>query len=205
MMCKSFRDTPYETAGNSSVRNHGLGCFVINGKRGYMKNRRPVGNREIILLYHFRGTEIGQQLHVVAARMGILCKVIEEEQTDETLGALLKLPGFRERNAEEGTEKTTEEILAKTMEVFGEKKSEPVQASAQEKKELTRQAMVMHGFTQKRLDEFLKSMRRAGLPVIPLKAIVTPYNVNWTFRALYEELEREEEAFLQQKAEDKRE
>ena len=36
--------------------------------------------------------------------------------------------------------------------------------------------------------------RRAGMPSIPLKAIVTPQNVNWTFRALYKELEREHEA-----------
>lgn len=170
-----------------------------------MKNRRPVGNREVILLYHFRGTEIGQQLHVVAARMGILCKVIEEEQTDEILGVLLKLPGFREGTEEAGIEKTAGEIPGQAMERFGEKESELDLVPAQEKRALTRQAMVMYGFTQNRLDEFLRNMRRAGLPVIPLKAIITPYNAGWTFRALYEELEREEAAFRQRKAEAKSE
>lgn len=173
---------------------------MVNGKRGYMKNRRPTANREIILLYHFRGTEIGQQLHVVAARMGILCRVIEEEQTDEVLGALLKLPGFR------GEAANTELKKDGIVEAETKKDAEAERKESEEaEKMLTRQAMVMYGFTQNRLDEFLRSMRRAGLPVIPLKAIVTPYNVNWTFRALYEELEREEEAFLKQKAEAKSE
>lgn len=142
-----------------------------------MKNRRPAGNREVVLLYGFRGTELGQKLHRVAIRLGILCKVVEENQTEEVLGSLLKLPGFGEISMETETE------------------------AEKEKAPLTRQAMIMYGFTQRRLDEFLQSMRKAGLPVIPLKAVVTPYNVTWTFRALYEELEREEAAFRQQKAE----
>lgn len=141
-----------------------------------MKNRRSTGTREILLLYRFRDTEIGRQLYAVAARMGILCRVIEEEQTQETLGALLKLPGFS-ASLQPSSDGAEEEAEAK-----------------KEKRELTRQAMIMHGFTRQRLDEFLKNMRKAGVPVIPLKAIVTPYNVSWTFRALYEELEKEEEA-----------
>ena len=59
--------------------------------------------------------------------------------------------------------------------------------------------MVMYGFTGQRLDEFLQNMRKAGLPKIPLKAIVTPHNVNWTFRQLYEELEQEEAAYQNQR------
>lgn len=145
-----------------------------------MKNRGPVKNREIVLLYRFRDTEIGRQLHGVAARMGILCKVVEEEQTEETLGALLRLPGF------EAVETVSGEVI---------------QGEASRKKELTRQMMVLHGFTNRRLEEFLQNMRRAGMPVIPLKAIVTPQNVNWTFSALYEELEREHEAMQKRRQE----
>lgn len=173
-----------------------------------MKSRRPAGNREVLLLYRFRGTEIGQQLHVVAARMGILCKVIEEEQTDEVLGTLLRLPGFREAGVERNSAEAASNMSKSTEEALGsntDSEQASDQMSAQSQVALSRQAMVMYGFTQKRLDEFLKSMRRAGLPVIPLKAVVTPYNVSWTFRALYEELEREEEAFLRQKAEAKSE
>lgn len=137
-----------------------------------MKNRGPVKNREIVLLYRFRDTEIGRQLYGVAARMGIMCKVVEEEQTEETIGALLKLPGFV-----------------------------PQTEGAENGPELTQQVLIMFGFTNRRLEEFLQNMRRAGMPSIPLKAIVTPQNVNWTFRALYEELEKEHEAMQKRRQE----
>lgn len=161
-----------------------------------MRNRRSTGSKEVLLLYGFRGTELGQKLHVVAARLGILCKVVEEEQTEEVLGVLLKLPGFcgdsKSAGAQAYKSGQHESQAAESESDF------PV--SIREKASLTRQAMVMYGFTQRRLDEFLQSMRKAGLPVIPLKAVVTPYNVTWTFRALYEELEKEEEAYKQQRS-----
>ncbi len=142
-----------------------------------MKNKGPVKNREVVLLYRFRDTEIGRQLHGVAARMGILCKVVEENQTEETLGALLKLPGFTAGS------------------------SEAEAGEEARKTELTRQVMIMFGFTNRRLEELLQNMRKAGMPVIPLKAIVTPQNVSWTFRALYEELEKEHEAIQKRRQE----
>jgi hypothetical protein len=95
---------------------------------------------------------------------------VEEEQTEETLGTLLKIPGFAAGAAENISEN-------------GERKDA-----------LERQVLIMYGFTNRRLEAFLQNMKRAGMPSIPLKAIVTPHNVNWTFRALYEELEREDEA-----------
>lgn len=150
-----------------------------------MKHRTTVRNREVLLLYRFRDTEIGRQLRAVAARMGIMCKVVEEEQTEETLGALLKLPGFAS-GSESGKSGASEQDNASVQNDTADRQ-EP-------KPELTRQVMIMYGFTNQRLGEFLQNMRKAGMPVIPLKAIVTPQNVNWTFRTLYEELEKEHEA-----------
>ena len=149
-----------------------------------MKHRTTVRNREVLLLYRFRDTEIGRQLRAVAARMGIMCKVVEEEQTEETLGALLKLPGFASGSGS-GKSGASEQDNASVQNDTADRQ-EP-------KPELTRQVMIMHGFTNQRLGEFLQNMRKAGMPVIPLKAIVTPQNVNWTFRTLYEELEKEHE------------
>lgn len=139
-----------------------------------MKGRRPVNraNREVLLLYHFQDTEIGRQVHHVAARMGILCRVVEENQTGQTLGALLKLSGFawKEENQEDQEAKTSRERV-------------PMQ----------RRMMVLYGFTSRRLDEFLSNMKRMGIPRIALKAIVTPQNIGWTLEALYQELEKEDE------------
>ena len=158
-----------------------------------MKNKGPVKNREVVLLYRFRDTEIGRQLRAVAARMGIMCKVVEEEQTEETIGALLKLPGFVPGGVPGRYSEAEQDGISGQSGV-----SQDISAD-RPKPELTRQVMVMHGFTNQRLNEFLQNMRKAGMPIIPLKAIVTPQNVNWTFRALYEELEKEHEAVQKSK------
>lgn len=159
-----------------------------------MKHRTSVRNREVVLLYRFRDTEIGRQLHAVAARMGILCKVVEEEQTEETLGALLKLPGFASAGAADSMENDMRPETG-TENSTGDNADENTGG----KPELTRQVMIMHGFTNQRLNEFLQNMRKAGMPIIPLKAIVTPQNISWTFRTLYEELEKEHEAVQKSK------
>ncbi|MDO5410644.1 MAG: DUF3783 domain-containing protein [Lachnospiraceae bacterium] len=162
-----------------------------------MKNRRPIKNREILLLYRFRDTEIGRQLHGVAARMGILCRVVEKDQTEEILGALLKLPGYALTGpsalAASNASAASDVLAASDASAVSE--SSKMDAPETGKMEPpARQAMIMYGFTNRRLDELLSNMKRAGLPRIPLKAIVTPQNIEWTFRMLYEELEKEEAA-----------
>ena len=119
-----------------------------------MKHRTTVRNREVLLLYRFRDTEIGRQLRAVAARMGIMCKVVEEEQTEETLGALLKLPGFASGSGS-GKSGASEQDNAS---VQNDKADRP-----EPKPELTRQVMIMHGFTNQRLGEFLQNMRKAEI------------------------------------------
>lgn len=53
--------------------------------------------------------------------------------------------------------------------------------------------LVMKDFSDRRLNELLMQMRKAGIPRIALKAVVTEHNVNWTFRALYKEIKEEHE------------
>ena len=131
-----------------------------------MKRVAARKNREVLLLYRFRGSDVGTKLHGIAVRMGVLCKVIEEDQVDLPIGALLKLPGFsNEPRLPEG-----------------------------ECTELSEQAMVLYGFSQERLNFLLTQSRKVGNPVIPLKAVVTPTNVDWTFRELYGEIAKEHEA-----------
>ncbi len=45
------------------------------------------------------------------------------------------------------------------------------------------------------LDGFLEDYRRMGIPPVPLKAVLTPYNMKWTPAQLCTELVREREAF----------
>ena len=46
--------------------------------------------------------------------------------------------------------------------------------------------MVMAGFEDKQVDLLLQIFKEANIPFIPLKAIVTQTNVNWTFMQLIE-------------------
>ena len=53
--------------------------------------------------------------------------------------------------------------------------------------------LVMAGFSSAQLDGLLAALRRAGV-VIPLKAVLTEHNRNWSMLALMEELQREHAA-----------
>lgn len=53
--------------------------------------------------------------------------------------------------------------------------------------------LVMAGFSSAGLDGLLAALRRAGI-VIPLKAVLTQHNRNWSLLALIEELQREHAA-----------
>lgn len=57
--------------------------------------------------------------------------------------------------------------------------------------ELEGEMMVFFGFDEEELDEFLEKYRDAGIPNVALKALMTPYNMLWTPRKLFEELSEE--------------
>lgn len=52
------------------------------------------------------------------------------------------------------------------------------------------EALIFYHFTKQELDRILAALKRAGI-FIPLKAVVTEHNVNWTVARLLAELEQE--------------
>ncbi|MFR1894637.1 DUF3783 domain-containing protein [Hungatella sp.] len=128
--------------------------------------------KEMVLYYQpEREKEAGNaskaaKLKGVLIRMGIRIKNITPEQTGQTVGYLAGFEGFDERETEEGT------VLP----------------------ELEEEMLVMKNFTNRRIDELLAGLRRAGVPKVELKAVVTETNCGWTFYSLYEELKKEREA-----------
>lgn len=58
---------------------------------------------------------------------------------------------------------------------------------------IPQEMMVMRSFTESRMNQLFAAMRRAGIPRIDLKAVVTATNADWTFYALYEEIKKEHE------------
>jgi hypothetical protein len=54
--------------------------------------------------------------------------------------------------------------------------------------------LVMKNFSNRRVDELLLNLRRAGVPKVQLKAVITDTNCKWRFYDLYEELKQEHDA-----------
>lgn len=109
------------------------------------------------------------KLKGVLVRMGIRIKNIQPEQVTQQVGYLAGLEGY-----EAQTTDREKELPVIEEEVF-----------------------VMHRFTSSRIDELLQNLRKAGVPKIELKAVVTESNCLWTFYQLYEEL-KEEHAKMQE-------
>ena len=86
---------------------------------------------------------------------------------DGSVGYLAGVPGFEKR-----------EVLQ--------------QPEAEEKiPQITEQMLVMKDFTSRRIDTLLLNLRKAKVPKINLKAIVTEQNAGWSFYHLYEEIGEE--------------
>ncbi|HIR91900.1 MAG TPA: DUF3783 domain-containing protein [Candidatus Egerieimonas intestinavium] len=135
------------------------------------------GKKELVLYYRPRGAANPAKLKGVLVSMGIRIRNIQPDQLEEQVGYLAGMEGYGPVNRENKPER------------FGEAE------------ELTREALVMYQFTEARLEEFLLRFRKAGVPRVELKAVVTQTNAAWSFRQLYQELCREHQEMERQRAE----
>ncbi len=60
---------------------------------------------------------------------------------------------------------------------------------------LADEVLILHRFADRKIDAFLAAMRKAEIPRIALKAVVTEHNADWTLTALAAELQREHDEF----------
>ena len=106
------------------------------------------------------------KLKSIFIRLGLKIRNIGPEDVKETVGYLAKMEGYEAAShiREEETDKIPEEVL------------------------------VMKGFSGSQIDELLLAIRKAKLPKIQLKAIITEENAGWTFYQLYQEIKKEHEA-----------
>lgn len=135
--------------------------------------------KETVLYYNPNKAAHAAKLKSVFVRMGIRIKNISEVQLDETVGYLSGVNGF-EAVSEGGSGEQPE-----GSDITGEADN-GVGAIDEE-------MLVMKDFSDRRLNELLMQMRKAGVPKINLKAVVTEHNIGWTFRQLYEEIKKEHE------------
>ena len=121
--------------------------------------------REMVLYYNPNQSPYAAKLKGVLVRMGIRIKNITPEQTGELVGTLAGMPGF----AADLTDTVDQNPIPQIPE----------------------EILVMKNFTGRRIDELLLNLRKAGVPKIALKAVITEQNSRWTFYQLYEEIKKE--------------
>ncbi|MGE4548025.1 MAG: DUF3783 domain-containing protein [Intestinibacillus sp.] len=105
-----------------------------------------------------------QPLKLLLAQLGMRFHIIDPGQTGQLLGYLVGMEGFAPQPEGTPAPVVPEEVL------------------------------LLKNFAGPGIDALLSGMRRAGVPPIPLKAVVTEHNIGWTFAALAEELRQENEA-----------
>ena len=127
------------------------------------------------VLFYQFPDELLAQTAAVFHRLGIKTEVLPAEASGERLGYLLGWGGFRP--------------AAAPARGFG----------------FPHEVMIMSGIKGRRLDEVLRALRRAKVPKITYKAVVTPYNIGWTLARLCETMRKEHEYIAQQQEKNARE
>lgn len=120
--------------------------------------------KETVLYYNPEKSDKIRLIKGILVRMGIRIRNVTPELVSQKVGYLAGLKDFAEGLEEPG------EAL-------------PV---------IPEEMMVLYGFSDRRLDELLKQLRKNKVPVA-LKAVLTESNCAWSFYQLYEEIRAEHE------------
>ena len=126
--------------------------------------------RSMILCYNLKGTKKGRKLGMLGSFLGFRIKYVEKE---EYLKSIVELTGL-----------------------INEKETTDSQISEQQDTEAFEEEMIVIQMEDHRmLDKLLFQMRKEKVQ-IPLKAVVTAQNQNWTSEALYKEIKKEHETMM---------
>ena len=120
--------------------------------------------RPEVLLFSFRPEERTMRMIRYLTAQGVSVRTVQANELGESLGFLFSLPGYDKRNTSVMTPQKIPEML------------------------------VMHGFDQAMLDEFLRFFRMENIRRVELKAVLTPTNAAWTAAELSRHLTLERNA-----------
>ncbi len=129
---------------------------------------KPMKKKEQVLLYQFHDEALLTPLLEVMKKLRIKVTLLKDEDYREKIGFLLGMKGFLP--------------AADQTDGFS----------------FPHEVMIFSNIQGKRLDEVLDSISKAGIPRIPYKAIVTPFNTLWTLKRLCETMEKEHGTFIRQ-------
>lgn len=125
--------------------------------------KEGVKMNETVLLYNLEKSDKGQIMMKILGQLGIDIKIVDEKDILQPLGYLLNMDGFEATSLE-----ISEEVIEEEM-------------------------MVIHNFSDEQINLMLEIFKGAEVPFIPLKAITTPMNIEWSFHQLYQEIKKEYE------------
>lgn len=126
--------------------------------------------RSMILCYNLKGTKKGRKLGMLGSFLGFRIKYVEKEEYLKSIGELTGL--------------------------INEKETMDSQISEQQDTEAFEEEMIVIQMEDHRMmDKLLFQMRKEKVQ-IPLKAVVTAQNQNWTSEALYKEIKKEHETMM---------
>lgn len=126
--------------------------------------------RSMILCYNLKGTKKGRKLGMLGSFLGFRIKYVEKKEYLKSIGELTGL--------------------------INEKETMDSQISEQQDTEAFEEEMIVIQMEDHRmLDKLLFQMRKEKVQ-IPLKAVVTAQNQNWTSEALYKEIKKEHETMM---------
>lgn len=111
----------------------------------------------------------GRQIEMLCLSANIACRHVNADEYGKRIGYIAEIDGFGAEDKMAVTKPFTDEML------------------------------IFKGFDQELLTNFLAMYRTAGIAVIPLKAGLTPTNINWCSIELHGELQQEHQEFLKQK------
>ena len=154
--------------------------------------------KELVLYYTPEKSADDQKLKGVLVRLGIRIRNITPDQIYQKVGYLAGLPGFEE---EPDTGSKEAELKETGRKEAGQKEAGQKAAEQQEEgfsggnvpAQISEKVLVLHGFGERKLNEMLNQFRKAKVPPIALKAVLTEHNCGWSFYELYQELRQEHE------------
>lgn len=159
--------------------------------------------KELVLYYTPEKSADDQKLKGVLVRLGIRIRNITPDQIYQKVGYLAGLPGFEEEPDTESKEAELKETGRKEagQKEAGQKEAGQKEAEQQEEgfsggnvpAQIPEKVLVLHGFGERKLNEMLNQFRKAKVPPIALKAVLTEHNCGWSFYELYQELRQEHE------------
>lgn len=141
---------------------------------------------ETVLYYAPENTAHVSLLKGVLVQMGIKIKNLTPARCEKKIGFLAGLDGFADDTALENRVNDGRERQGNAS--FAEMGTMPLRGQQALQGPIREEFMVLCGFTDERLDELLAKLKKAGVPRVALKAVVTETNAQWTVYELYNHL-----------------